>query len=132
MQERTVSPQTERGSRVKRLRRLSLFLGQIAAIMMLLSSFGAVSLSTVAGALPTGSTSCPSSKNAVYNYSVVITRNGQTISAPNLTGVRSGDHVKVNFDIDDRCTSVPLTLVSYKAAQSTYSDATVGQRTVYS
>lgn len=42
--------------------------------------------------------------------------------------MQPGDHVKVTFDIDDRCNSTPVTLVSYKSPSATYSATTVDQR----
>ena len=115
---------------MKRLRRLSLVFGPLVALLMILSSSGSIGQLSFASLASTSS--CPTNTSAVRSYTVVITRGGTTINATSLSSVRSGDHVKVSFLVDSRCSSVQLSLVSYTAPSSTYSSATVDQRKVYS
>lgn len=115
---------------MKRLRRLSLFLGPLVALLMILGSTGSIGSLSFASLAATSS--CPTDTSAVRSYSVVITRAGTTVNATSLTAVKPGDHVKVNFLVDSRCSSVRLSLVSYKAPSATYSSTTVNQRVVYS
>ena len=115
---------------MKRLRRLSLVFGPIVALLMILSSSGSIGQLSFASLASTYS--CPTNTSAVRSYTVVITRGGSTINATSLSSVRSGDHVKVSFLVDSRCSSVQLSLVSYTAPSSTYSSTTVDQRKVFS
>ncbi|MCC6792072.1 MAG: hypothetical protein IT336_10310, partial [Thermomicrobiales bacterium] len=117
---------------VNRLRRMSLFFGPLVAILMVLSSVNTFSFSSFAARVPSGSSSCPTGTSVVRSYSVVITRGGSTVNASSLSSVKPGDRVKVTFDIDDRCNSVQMSLVSYKAPSSSFTSSNASQRTVYS
>src|SRR5207253_10028621 len=87
-----------------RKKRLSLILGPLVALVLVLNALGTGSFAGLVSAA-TGSSTCPSDGTAVTALSLRITRGSSTINATSFAGVQQGDHVKVTFDLDDRCTS---------------------------
>jgi hypothetical protein len=83
------------------------------------------SFSLPAARIPAGSSSCPTGTSAIRSFSVTITRGSSTVTATSLSSVKPGDHVKVSFDVDDRCNSVRVALVTYKAPSASYSSSNI-------
>ncbi|HEY7030316.1 MAG TPA: hypothetical protein VH482_03265 [Thermomicrobiales bacterium] len=113
-------------------KRLSLILSPLVALVLILNLTGTISLAGLASAA-TGTSTCPTNASVVTDYHLKITRNGQNIYASSFASVKQGDHVKVSFDLDDRCTSanVPISLVSYQSPAASYDANSVNQRVVY-
>ena len=71
---------------------------------------------------------CPNDKSAVSSYRFEIVRGGVTTNATDLNGVRSGDLVKVYFDLKSGCTGIRLSISSYETVEPYWNINTAAQQ----
>src|SRR3954451_15539131 len=75
---------------------------------------------------------CPTDATAISSMSVRITRGTNVINATNMASVQPGDVVKVTFDLNDACLNYRVSLVSYKAPDTSNNLDTLPLRVVSS
>ena len=121
-----------------RLRSLGLLLGPLMVMLMLANMIGGVApVEAAKKASKTTATykaaaTCPTDASAIASMSVKITRSGTVYNRSNLSSVAPGDTVSVSFDLNDACSNYRVSLVAYKAPDTTNNLDTLSSRVVSS
>jgi hypothetical protein len=71
---------------------------------------------------------CPSDKTAMTGYRFEIVRDGSTINATDLNGVRAGDIVKAYFDLKPGCANIQLSISAHEAVEPYWNINTASQQ----